>query len=71
MLSSLPKNVYCRELDHDIISILNLGGINQEETSSVLEEDFDEEEDDEYEPNNDDDVVGGARSHQSTWFTPI
>lgn len=47
-----------RELEHDIISMLNLGGIQPEETSSVLEEDYGDEEDDEYEPNDcDDDVV--------------
>lgn len=43
-----------RELNHDIIAILNLGGIQQDETSSVLAEDFDDEEDDEYDPNEDD-----------------
>lgn len=35
--------------------MLNLGGIQPEETSSVLEEDYGDEEDDEYEPNDCDD----------------
>lgn len=47
-----------RELDHDIISILHLGGIQTEETSSVLAQQFDDEEEDdeEYEPDDDDQV---------------
>lgn len=52
MSNTHPSIIYCRELDHDIIQILNLGGIQQgDETSSVLAEDFDDEEDDEYRPN--------------------
>lgn len=51
--------VNSRELNHDIIAILNLGGINHE-SSSVLAEDFNDEEDDEYEPNEEEDE--GVRS---------
>lgn len=45
-----------RELDHDIIGLLNLGGVEPEAALSVLNEDFDEADDDkEYDPNEDDD----------------